>query len=213
MINVLYKNHKKLIQNSEVYFAEDPKGQKILIGKVKEISLNKLQMSNVEIIIDKKHKKDIYETTAFVLMSGLFSENSNAYIVAISSKGSSNKINLKSGSSVTGVTFLEYKIVTAGEELKKIMNSIKQENNELLNQLEQYIDSFNAEAFQKKMDDLVDQLSEFSVEQKEVFKNDVLPSLRKTFDSMMDKLNEQNNMEKSKDLEKQLMEIEDLVDV
>ncbi len=212
-INVLYKNHKNLIQTSEVYLADDLKGQKVLIGKVKKVSLTESQLSKVEIIIDKKFKKHIYKTTAFVLMSGLFSENTNAYIVAISSKELSNKTNLKSGSSVTGITFLEYKFATAGEEFKKIMGSIKQQNSELLNQLEQYIDSFNTEAFQKKMDDLINQLSEFSAEQKEVFKNEVLPSLRKTFDSMMEKLNEQNNMEKSKNLEEQLNEIEDIVDV
>jgi len=213
VINVLYKNHKNLIQGSEVYLAEDPKSQKILIGKVKKVSLVDSQMSKVEIIIDKKYKKKIYETTPFVLMSNLFSENSNVYIIAISSLEAPDKIPLKSGSTINGITFLEYKIATAGEELKKIMDNIKKQNNELLSQLEQYIDTFNTEAFHKKMDDLINQISEFSTEQKETFKNEVLPSLRKTFDSMMEKLLEQNNLEKSKDLEKQLKEIEDIVDV
>lgn len=213
VINVLYKNHKNLIQGSEVYLAEDLKNQKVLVGKVKKVSLVESKMSIVEIIIDKKYKGQIYETTPFVLMSDLFSENSNAYIVAISSKEASEKTPLKSGSSVNGLTFLEYKIATAGEELKKIMDSIQKQNNEILSQLEEYIDTFNTEAFQKKMEDLINQISEFSIEQKETFKKEVLPSLRKTFDSMMEKLQEQNNMKKSKDLEKQLKEIEDMVDV
>lgn len=213
VINVLYNNHMNLIQDSEVYLAEDPMGQKVLIGKVKKVSLIESQMSKVEIIIDKKYKEKLSETTPFVLVSSLFFENSNSYIVAISSLEESNKTPLKSGSSINGITFLEYKIATAGQGFIKIMDSIKKQNNELMDQLEQYIENFDSEAFQKKMDDLINTLSEFSAEQKETFKNEVLPSLRKTFDSMMEKLNDQNNLEKSKDLEKQLMEIEDIVDV
>ena len=110
-----------------------------------------------------------------------------------------------------GITFLEYKIATAGEELKKIMDGIKKQNSEIVNQLEEYIDTFNIEAFHKKLDELVNQISQFSIEQKEIFKNEVLPSIRKTFDSMMKKLKERNNMEKSKELEKQLKKIENMV--
>ena len=93
------------------------------------------------------------------------------------------------------------------------MNSIKKQNDELVSQLEKYIDTFNTEAFHKKIGELVNQISQFSAEQKEAFKNEVLPALRKMFDSIMEQLEEQNNMEKSKDLEKQLKEIEDMVDV
>ncbi|MBC8440224.1 MAG: hypothetical protein H8D87_11125 [Deltaproteobacteria bacterium] len=213
VVDVLYKNHRNLIQGSEVYLTGDPKDQKVLIGKVRKVSLVESKMSKVEIVIDKKYKENIYETTQFVLMSNLFSENSNAYIVAISSLEASDKTPLESGSSVKGITFLEYKFATAGEELKKIMDIIKKQNDELLSQLEQYIDTFNIEAFHKKMDALINQISEFSSEQKETFKNDVLPSLRKAFDTMMEKLKEQNKMEKSKDLEKQLKEIENMVEV
>ncbi|RLB90519.1 MAG: hypothetical protein DRH26_09575, partial [Deltaproteobacteria bacterium] len=56
VISVLYKNHKNLIQGSDVYLADDPYGQKTLIGKVTKISLVESQMSKVEIIIDKKYK-------------------------------------------------------------------------------------------------------------------------------------------------------------
>ncbi|THB81713.1 MAG: hypothetical protein D3926_00765 [Desulfobacteraceae bacterium] len=59
------------------------------------------------------------------------------------------------------------------------------------------------------MDDLFKQMSEFSTEQKEIFKNEVLPSLKKNV-AMMEKLQEQNNKEKSKKFEKQLEEIEGL---
>ncbi|MBU8849572.1 MAG: hypothetical protein KOO64_08510 [Desulfobacterales bacterium] len=213
VIDVSYKNHKNLIPGSEVYLAGDLKGQKVLIGEVRKVSLGESQMSKVEIIIDKKYKKKIYETTPFVLMSNIFSKNSNAYIVAVSSLEESDKKPLTSGSSVKGVTFLEYKIATAGEELNKIMDSIKKQNNELVSQFEKYIDTFDTEAFHKKIDELVNQISQFSTEQKETFKNEVLPSLRKMFDSIMEQHEEQNNMEKSKDLEKQLKEIEDMVDV
>ena len=105
VINVLYKNHKNLIQDNEVYLAEDPMGQKILIGKVKKVSLIESQMSKVEIIIDKKYKEKLSETTPFVLVSSLFSKNSNSYIVAISSLEKSSETPLKSGSSINGVTF------------------------------------------------------------------------------------------------------------
>ncbi|MCD4676952.1 MAG: hypothetical protein K8S18_13295, partial [Desulfobacula sp.] len=125
----------------------------------------------------------------------------------------SDEKRLKSGSSINGVTFLEYKVAIAGEELKKIMDSIKKQNKEIMSQLEQYIDTYNTEAFHKKIDDLINRISGFSAEQKENFKNEVLPSLRKTFDSMMEKLQEQNNREKSKELEKQLEKIKDMVDV
>ncbi len=213
VINVLYKDHKNLIQDTEVYLAQNPMGQKILIGKVTKVSLIEPQMSKVEIIVAKKYKENLSETTPFVLMSNPFSENSNSYIVAISSLEKSNKPLLKSGHSINGVTFLEYKIAIAGQKFKKIMGSLKKQNNELMDQLEQYIENFDSKAFQEKMDDLINKLSEFSAEQKETFKNEVLPSLRKTFDSMTEKLNDQDNMEKSKNLKKQLMEIEDIVDV
>lgn len=213
VIDVLYKNHRNLIQGSEVYLAEDLKGQKVLIGKVRKVSLVEFQMSKVEIIIDKKYKEKIYETTPFVLVSNLFSKNSNAHIVAVSSLEASDKIPLKSGSLVKGITFLEYKIATAGEELKKVMGSIKKQNNEIVSQLEEYLDTFNTEAFHKKIDELVNQISQFSAEQKETFKKEVLPALRNMFDSIMEQLEEQKNMEKSEDLEKRLKEIEDMVEV
>ena len=213
VIDVLYKNHRNLIQGSEVYLAEDLKGQNILIGKVKKVSLVEFQMSKVEIIIDKKYKEKIYETTPFVLVSNLFSKNANAYIVAISSLEASDKTPLKSGSLVKGITFLEYKIGAAGEELKKVMDNIKKQNNEVVSQLEEYIDTFDTEAFHKKIDELINQISQFSAEQKETFKKEVLPALRNMFDSVMKQLEERNNMEKSKNLEKQLKEIEDMVEV
>lgn len=213
VLDVLFTNHKNLIQGSDVYLAEDLEKQRILIGKVKNISFAEPQLSKVEIIIDKKYKDKIFETTSFVLMSNIFSEKSDAYIVAISSTEPLNKKPLKSGSSLNGVTFVEYKIATAGEQFKKIMNSLKKQNNEILSQLEQYIDNFDTEAFQKKIDDLGHQISKFSAEQKETFKNEILPSLRKMVDFMIEKLQEQNNNKKSNELEKQLKDIENMVDV
>ncbi|THB81702.1 MAG: hypothetical protein D3926_00705 [Desulfobacteraceae bacterium] len=213
VVNVLYKNHQNLIQGSKVFLAQDPKGQKVLIGKVERVYLSESELSNVEIIIEKKYRDKIFDTTPFVLMSNRFSKNPNAHIVAVSLSDASDKMPLESGASVNGVTYIEYKIATAGEDLKKIMDSIKKQNDELLGQLESYIDAFDTDAFHKKMDDLANQMSEFSTEQKEIFKNEVLPSLRKKIDEMMEKLQEQNNKEKSKELEKQLEEIEGLVNV
>jgi len=213
VLTVVYTNHKNLIQGSEVYLAEDPNDKKVLIGAVKNVSLDESQMSKVEISIDKKYKKNIYETTPFVLMSNIFSKNPTAYIVAISSIEASDKTPLKSGSLVKGTTLLEYKIAIAGEDLKKVMATIKKQNKELVSQAEKYLENFNAESFHKKVDELIDQISQFSVEQKETFKNEILPELRKTFDSIMEKLEEQKNMEKSKDLENRFQEIENLIKV
>lgn len=213
IVDVLYKNHRNLIQGSEVYLAGDLKDQKILIGKVKKVSLVESQMSKVEILIDKKYKEKIYETTLFVLVSNIFSKNSNAYVVAISPIEASNETLLKSGSSVKGITFVEYKIATAAKELRKVMNRIKNQNDEIMSQLEEYIDTFNTEEFHKKIDELINQISQFSSEQKETFKKEVLPALRNMFDSVMKQLEEQNNNKESNDLEKRLKKIEDMVDV
>ncbi|WP_457552349.1 hypothetical protein [Desulfobacula sp.] len=170
-------------------------------------------MSKVKISIDKKYKDKIYETTPFVLVSSIFPKNSTPYIVAISSLDVSDKKILKTGSLINGVTFLEYKIDNAGKGLKKVMDSIKKQNNELLSQLEEYIDTFNTEAFQKKLDGLANQITQFSKEQKKAFKNDVLPALRNMLNSIKKKLEEQSNKEKSKKLENRLREIEERVDV
>ena len=213
VLELIYKNHQNLIQGSDVYLAKDPKGQKTLIGEVTKVSLTKTKMSKVNIRIDKRHKDQIYETTPFVLMSNIFSQNANAYIVAISSLDASGKKLLKSGSSVKGITFFEYKFAATGEELKKAMDSIEKQNRELMNQLKDYIDTLNTEEFQQKIDDLTDQITQFSKEQKETFKNDVLPSLKNMFNSIIEQLEKQNNKEKSKNLEKQLKEIEEKVDV
>ncbi len=213
VLELIYTNHQNLIQGSDVYLAKAPKGQKTLIGEVTKVSLVESKMSKVKIRIDKKYKDQIYETTPFVLMSNIFSQNANAYIVAISSFDASGKKLLKSGSSVKGITFFEYKFAATGEELKKVMDSIEKQNRKLLNQLEDYIDTLDTEEFQKKMDDLADQITQFSKEQKETFKNDVLPALKNMFNSMIEQLEKQNNKEKSKDLEEQLKEIEEKVDV
>jgi len=213
VIEISYKNHKNLIQGSKVYLAEDPKDQTVLIGEVRKVSLVESQMSKVEIVIDKRYKEKIYKTTPFVLMSNMFSNSSNAYIVAISALDASDKTPLESGALVNGMTFLEYRLAMAAQEVKKVMERIKKQNNELVSQLEKYIDTFDTEAFQKKIDELANQVSQFSAEQKETFKNEVLPSLRKMFDSIREQLDEQNNMEKSKDLEKRLQEIEKMIEV
>ncbi|MDC3237287.1 hypothetical protein OAT93_00990, partial [bacterium] len=213
VIELIYKNHQNLIQGSDVYLAKDTEGLKTLIGEVVNVSMGESQMSTVEIRIDEKFKNKIYETTPFVLMSSVFSQNANAYIVAISSSDTTDKKLLKSGSSVKGVTFFEYKFATAGEELKKVMDNIGKQNKELLSQLDEYIDTFNTEAFQKKIDELADQVTQFSKGQKEAFKNDVLPALKNMINSIMEQLEKQNNKEKSKDLKKQLKNIEETVDV
>ena len=213
MLELIYKNHKNIMQGSDVYLANDIKSQKTLIGKVIKISLGESQVSKIEIRIDKKYKGKIYETTPFVLMSNIFSQNTNAYIVAISSLDVKSKKLLKSGFSVKGITFLEYKFATTGEELKNAMGSIGKQNKELLSQLEEYIDTFNTEEFQKKIDGLANQITKFSKEQKETFKHDVLPKLKSMFNSIMEQLEKQDNKEKSKDLEKKLQEIEKRVDV
>lgn len=213
IVDVLYKNHRNLIQGSEVYLAADPKDQKILIGKVKKVSLVASQMSKVEINIDQKYKEKIYDTTKFVLMSNIFSQHSNAYIVAVSPLEISDKTPLKSGSSVEGITFVEYKIAIASEALKKVMTRIQKQNSDIMNQLEEHFDTVNTEEFHKKIEALIKQISQFSIEQKETFKREVLPDLKNMFDSVIKQLEEQKNMEKSKDLEKRLQEIETMVDV
>jgi hypothetical protein len=213
LVDVLYKNHRNLIPGSEVYLGADPKDQKILIGRVRKVSLVASQMSKVEIIIDQKHKEKIYDTTKFVLMSNIFLQHSNAYIVAVSPLEISDQTPLKSGSSVEGITFVDYKIAIAKEALKKVMNRIQKQNNDIMGQLEEYIDTVNTEEFQKKIDTLIKQISQFSIEQKEIFKREVLPALKNMFDSVIEQLEEQKNMEESKDLEKRLQEIENMVDV
>lgn len=211
VIEVSYNNHRNLIQGSKVYLAGEPNGEKVLIGQVRKVSLDESKMSIVELVIEKKYKEKIVETTPFVLMSNIFSKNSNAYIVAISSLEPKDKAPLESGALVKGVTFLEYKIFRAGEDLKKVMGNIKNQNKELVSQLEKYIDTFDTDAFNKKIDDLAKQVSKFSAEQKETFKKEVLPSLKKMFESIKEQLEEQNNKEKSQDLERQLQELEDMV--
>ncbi len=213
VIDLTYSNHKNLIKGSKVYLASDLKGKKIIIGDVTKVSLVEFEKSKVEIRIDKKYKDQIYESTQFVLMSNVFTQNSNAQIVAISSSDTAGRKLLKSGSSVKGVTFLEYKIATTGKGLKKMMGSIEKQNKELLNQLEEYIDTLDTEEFQKKIDGLADQITQFSEEQKRAFQNDVLPKLKNMFNSIIEKLDRENNREKSKGLEKQLEEIEKSVDV
>lgn len=213
IVDVLYKNHRNLIPGSEVYLAADPKDQKILIGRVRKVSLVASQMSKVEISVDQKYKGKIYDTTPFVLMSNIFSQHSNAYIVAVSPLEPSDKILLKSGSSVKGITFVEYKIAIAKEELKKVMHRIQKQNNDILSQLEEYLDTVNTEEFRKKIDALIHQISQFSIEQKETFKREVLPALENMVDSVIKQLEEQKDMEESKDLKKRLQEIENMVDV
>ncbi len=211
-MDVVYKNNHNLGQGSEVYYAEDPDGQKKIIGAVSKVSLIESQLSKVEIIVEKEYKEKIDETTMFVLMSSLFSNNSKAYIVAVPSSDASGKTPLKSGSQVKGVTFLEYKIFTAEGELRKIIDRLAQQNHTILSQLKEYIETFNTEAFQKKIDELANQISQFSAKQKQTFKNEMLPELRKMVDSIMDQLEGHKNKEKSKDLEKRFQEIKDMVD-
>lgn len=213
-IDVTYENHKNLIQGSSVYWAEDLKQeQRVLIGEVQRVSLDESQQSRVEIIIHKKYKDKIYATTPFVLMGSLFSSTPEAYIMAVSSLDSSDTTPMESGASVKGLTFLEYKMAVVGQEISKVMERFKKQNKELLSQLEQYIDTLDTEAFHKKINELGKHMSQFSAEQKEAFKKDVLPALRKMVESITKKLEEQNNMEKSKDLEKQLKQIEKMVEV
>ena len=202
VLDIFYQNHRNLIQDSQVYLSTDPEDQKILVGKVRKVSLTESQMSKVQILIEPQYKEKIYETTQFVLMSNIFSTHSNAYIVAVNPLESSDKTPLKSGSTVKGITFVEYKIAVAGQELKKIMNRMKSQNTQLLSQLEAYVETFNAEEFNKRITALANQISQFSIEQKEIFSREILPALRAMFDSLMKQLEEQNNMEESKKLEK-----------
>lgn len=213
VIEISYKNHKNLIQGSKVYLAEDPKDQTVLIGEVRKVSLDESQMARVEIVIHKQYKEKIYQTTPFVLMGNVFTNSFNPYIVAILAADAPDKTPLEPGAVVNGMTYLEYKLAMAAQEVKKVMERVKQQNKELVTQLEKYLDTFDIDAFQKKMNELGNQVSQFSAQQKEDFKNEVLPSLRKMFDSIRKQLEEQNNMEKSKDLEKQLKEIEKMVEV
>jgi ABC-type transporter Mla subunit MlaD len=213
-VDVVYENHRNLVQGSEVYFAgEDLTAEKILIGTVKKITLVAPQMSKVEISIDQAYKKKIFTATKFILMSNIFFNNSAAYILAVSSVAPSDKTLLKSGSTVDGITFVEYKIAAAGQELKSLMDRIKKQNDEILSQLEDYFDTVDTQDLQKKIDALIGQISQFSLEQKEAFKREVLPALRNMFDAVIKHLEQENNKKESKELEKKLQEIEKTVDV
>ena len=213
VLELIYKTHNNLRQGNYVYLANDFKNQKTLIGKVTKVSLVEPQISKVKIQIDKQYRKKIYKTMPFVLVSNIFSQNANAYIVAISSADEKSKKLLKSGSSIKGITFLEYKFAMFEKKLNTVINSIGKQNKELMVQLEEYIETFNIEEFQKKIDRLTKQIIHLSKEQKETFKNNVLPALQNMFNIMIKKLEKHNNKEKSKKLDKQLKEIEKIINV
>jgi hypothetical protein len=213
VITIVYEDHGNLIQGSEVYLAEDPEGEKVLIGKVTKISLNKPGRADVEVRIHKDYKEKIVETTRFVLMDGFFSETSTSYVLALPFSDPSESSPLTSGSSIRGLTFFEYKLHTAGQGLKTLIDRFKSQNEKILDQFEGYAQRFDTEAFQSQMDELIDTLSNFSSEQKKTFKKQVLPHLRELFESIMTRLEAQNKNQKSKELENQLLKMEKAVDV
>lgn len=212
-VTALYEDPGDLAPGSGVYLAQSPQAEKTLIGRVKEISIVAPKTARVELAIEKKYREKLSADTPFVLMSGLFAGKSKAHIVAVSSSKHSDTIPLDPGASVRGVTFLEYKIAAVGGDLAKMMDSIKKQTDDLLTELEHHIETYDTDAFTKKMDDLINKISEFSAEQKEMFRKEILPSLRKSFDSLIKKLEEQNKGDESRALEKKMRKIENMISV
>ena len=187
-IDVFFKNHKNLLQGSPVYIAVSPDAQKIQIGKVNQITLVPPETPKVEVIINKKYKKEIYETAQFVLVSSIFANNTDGYILVVVPPHTSETKLLKSGASVKGISYFEYRITHAGEELKNLMNNISKQNRTLLKEFDQYIENLDTELFLKKLDNIANQIAQFTNEQKTAFKQDVLPALRKVFNEILKQL-------------------------
>lgn len=211
-IDVICKNHRNLIPGSRVYLSENLDSGKVLIGKVDQITLTGSQEYRVEITIKKQHKDRLYESTRFVLMGDLFSEDSTACIIAVPPGDSTGRKLLSSGAEVRGITFLEYKIETAGRNIKKMLDSAGEQNQELLDRLKEYIDTFNTEKFQKQMDSLSEQIKEFSGEQKETFRQEVLPKIKQMLDQFLEQFDPDKKEEKSREMEKKILEIEKSVE-
>jgi len=211
-IDVLFKNHKNLLQGSPVYIAASPNAQKIQIGKVNQITLVPSELPKVEIIINKKYKNKIYETAQFVLMSGNFANNTDGYILVVVPPHTAETKLLKSGAVVNGISFFEYHISNAGKELKNLMGSISKQNRALLKEIEQYIENSDTEFLLEKLDNIANQIVQFTNEQKTAFEQDVLPALKKAFNKILKQLENQSNEEELKEIEKRLNEIETLIE-
>ncbi len=212
VINVRYKTTGNLAQGSKVYLADAPREKGLQIGEVSKVSTIDPETFKIEVRIDNKYKEQLNSATSFVLINPLFSTQSNAYIVVISSTSTSKEPALESGDTVEGVTFLEYQMTVASRQFKTAIRGLINQNAAILKQLEGYLNTLNIDSFQNKINELIGEISKFSATQKDTFKNEFLPKLKEMADSLQKQLEAQNKSEKSKELKQQLQHLETLID-
>ena len=207
-VNVVFKDTDDLLSDSVVYMEED--NERVNIGSVKEIEINKDANKVVHLAILYDYR-DLMNTGTMFVLDSPFIGNEQTRILVANVARDSLATPLKSGATVNGSTWTDYNIALAKKGMSELMDDASVQAKKYLNEFNKYVESFDMDQFISQVQETTDAISKFSKEQKENFEKEVLPEIEKLIEDIEKKLEQSGDDEDMRKLEKEYEKLKDSV--
>lgn len=209
-VNVQFKDTDNLLSGSAVYMEKD--NERVNIGSVKGIEDNKNGNKVVRLAISYDYREFMNTGTMFVLDSPFIGKKQTRIFVSNATHDSLDTP-LKSGATVNGFTWTGYGIALAKKGMSEWMGGASVETKQYLNNLNEYVESIDIEKFNSQVEELTRAVSEFSEEQKKIFKKEILPEIEKLIENLKKKLEQSGDDTDTQKLEKGYKKLKDSIAV
>jgi len=181
-LKMMVENADGLNENSLVYLVREE--HEARIGAVRKIKSAKGGTSIVYLSIDRIFKDKIREGTLFMVNRSLLSVDPPSILVDTLPKDSGNP-RLGSGSIVYETSYQKYNLMVASAVMKDVYDAFMQQSTQFVRKLEEYIHSDEFDQFISLLDQLSNDISTFTKEQKDRFENEILPQLEEKMEEAM----------------------------
>ncbi|RLC23282.1 MAG: hypothetical protein DRH21_07245 [Deltaproteobacteria bacterium] len=207
-LRILFDETKQLQVGAKVDYAHCDQ----TVGRVKNVSLCENGKTAVDLIIFSQFKGLVRSGVMFVVDYPLFSNGPARILMDILSKDIDNP-QIKSGTTLNGVTLVFYKMVVAADSMSPVANTVIEHSKILLNELEVFVKSDDFDRLLEALEKQAKIISGYTIEQKRRFERDIFPEIEKKIKNHYERLKTIYNQEEIKKLEKELNELKHSLDI
>ena len=201
-LRILFDEVKKLQIGAKVDYAHCDQ----TIGRVANISLCENGKTAVDLIIFSQFNGLVKSGVMFIVDYPLFGKGQSRILMDILSKDIDNP-QIKSGTTLNGVTWIFYKMTVAADSISPVANTVVEHSKILLNELESFVKSDDFDRLLESLNKQAKIISDYTMEQKRKFERDILPEIEKKIAKHYKKLKTIYNQEETEKLKKELDEL------
>ena len=207
-LRILFDETKQLQVGAKVDYAHCDQ----TVGRIKNVSLCENGKTAVDLIIFSQFKGLVRSGVMFVVDYPLFSNDPTRILMDILSKDIDNP-QIKSGTTLNGVTWIFYKMVVAADSISPVANTVVEHSKILLNELEIFVKSDDFDRLLEALEKQAKIISGYTIEQRRRFERDILPEIEKKIKNHYKRLNTIYSQEDLKKIEKELNELKHSLDI